>query len=70
MNLLSTGSPEMPSKVFKEPQCQTRGQYLRVRLNGERQILMSAAAVLRRKGVDVDYADMTHLKWLEEVGQL
>lgn len=74
MNVLSTGSPERLSKVFdgllKELQCETRGHYLRVWLNDERQAWMRAAAVLRRKGVDVDYADIPHLKWLEEVTTL
>lgn len=73
-NVLSTGSPEMSSKVFKELakelQCETRNSFLRVRLNKERRVWLRAAAVLRRKGVDIDYANIPHLAWLEEVGRL
>jgi len=70
-NVLSTGSPQMSCKVSddlaEELQIKAR---LRKRLNYERRVWMRAAAVLRRKGVDVDYANIPHLAWLEEVGRL
>ena len=73
-NVLSTGLPQMSSRVFdelvKEMQCETRTKYLTERVNKERQNWLRAAAVLRRKGVDVDYANIPHLAWLEEVGRL
>lgn len=72
--MLSTGLPEMSSKVFdelaKELQCETRTTYLRKQINKERRVWLRAAAILRRKGVDVDYENIPHLAWLEEVGRL
>jgi len=72
-NVLSTGLPEMSYQVFdklaEELQCETHGRWLRRHLNKERQVWLRAAAVLRRKGVDVDYANIPHLTWLEEVGR-
>jgi hypothetical protein len=73
-NVLSTGLPEMSYQVFdklaEELQCETHGSWLRRHLNKERQVWLRAAAVLRRKGVDVDYANIPHLTWLEEAGRL
>lgn len=74
VNVLSTGSPEMLNKVCaelaEELQCETRYKYLRTVCNKERRAWLRAAAVLRRKGVDVDYKNIPHLAWLEEVGRL
>ena len=71
---LYSRAPEMSSKVFnelvEELQCEARTAYLRAQLNKSRQSWLRAAAVLRRKGVDVDYANIPHLAWLEEVGWL
>lgn len=72
--MLSTSSLEVSSKVFdelaQELQCETRTIYLRNQFNKERQVwLRAAAAVLRRKGVDVDYENVPHLAWPEDVGQ-
>jgi hypothetical protein len=73
-NVLSTGSPEMSSRNFdelaEELQCRGFHGYLRMRLNKERRAWMRAAAVLRRMGVYVDYKNIPHLAWLEEVGRL
>ena len=64
----------MSSKVFdelaKELQCEARIRYLRSQFNKERRVWLRAAAILRRKGVDVDYENIPHLAWLEEVGRL
>jgi hypothetical protein len=73
-NVLLTGSPEMSSRTFdelaEELQCSVKNGYFRVRLNKERRVWMRAAAVLRRKGVSVEYANIPHLAWLEEMGRL
>lgn len=73
-NVLLTGSPEISSKVhdnlIEELQFDNIHSQLRRRLGKERQTWMRAAAVLRKKSVDVDYANIPHLAWLEEVGRL
>lgn len=69
-----TGSPEMSSKVHddlvEEMQYDNRHYHLRERLSKERQNWMRAAAVLRKKGINVDYANIPHLACLEEVRRL
>jgi hypothetical protein len=73
-NVLSTGSPEMSGKVHddlvEELQLNKKDYNFRRRLGNERRTWMRAAAVLRRKGVDEDNANIPHLAWLEEVGRL
>ena len=75
-NVVSRGLPEFTSREFdqlaEELQLDsTKGKvYLRTRLNMEREVWMRAAAVLRRQSVDVDYAGIPHLAWLEDVGRV
>lgn len=68
-NVLLTGSPTMSSKAFdelaEELQCGNKNSWLRKQLNKERTEWMRAAAVLRRKNISVDYANIPHLAWLE-----
>jgi hypothetical protein len=74
--VLSTGLPEFTSgplnQLAEELQCDTRKgeRTLRRYLNKEREVWMRAAAVLRRQGVDVDYANIPHLAWLDDVGRV
>lgn len=57
-------------KLAEELQCETHDGWLKRRLNKEHQVWLRAAVVLRRKSVDVDYAIIPHLTWLEEVERL
>jgi len=63
-------SSKVHDDLIEELQFDNVYSQLRRRLGKERQVWMRAAAVLRKKGVDVTYANIPHLAWLEEVGRL